>query len=45
VQEIFTTLRREGSTHSQLDKLMSFEEFNRLVRLESKYAAEKRYRS
>ena len=43
-REIVTALRREGSTRWHLDKLMGFEEFNRLVRLESKYEAEKKYR-
>jgi 2-methylisocitrate lyase-like PEP mutase family enzyme len=43
-REIVTALRREGSTRRHLDKLMGFEEFNRLVRLESKYEAEKKYR-
>ncbi len=43
-REIVTVLRREGSTRRHLDKLMGFEEFNRLVRLESKYEAENKYR-
>jgi methylisocitrate lyase len=43
-REIVTALRREGSTRRHLDKLMDFAEFNRLVRLESKYEAEKRYK-
>jgi 2-methylisocitrate lyase-like PEP mutase family enzyme len=42
--EIVTALRREGSTRSQLDKLMGFGEFNCLLRLESKYEAENKYR-
>ncbi len=45
VRDVFAALRRNGSTHGQLDKLMSFADFNQLVRLESKYEAEKRYRS
>jgi methylisocitrate lyase len=43
-REIVTALRREGSTRRHLDKLMGFDEFNRLVRLESKYKAEERYK-
>lgn len=43
-REIVTALRRDGSTRRHLDKLMGFEEFNRLVRLESKYEAERKYR-
>lgn len=42
-REIVTALRREGSTRDHVDKLMGFDEFNRLVRLESKYDAEKKY--
>ena len=42
-KEIVTNLRKEGSTLAQVEKLMSFDEFNQLVRLDSKYAAEKRY--
>jgi len=42
-RQIVTALRREGSTHGQMDKLMGFDEFNGLVRLASKYEAEKRY--
>jgi 2-methylisocitrate lyase-like PEP mutase family enzyme len=42
-RDIVTALRREGSTRNHLEKLMSFAEFNQLLRLESKYEAEKRY--
>jgi 2-methylisocitrate lyase-like PEP mutase family enzyme len=42
-REIVTALRCEGSTRSHVDKLMRFDEFNRLVRLESKYEAEEKY--
>ncbi len=42
-REIVTALRTEGSTRRHLDRLMGFDEFNKLVRLESKYAAEQRY--
>jgi 2-methylisocitrate lyase-like PEP mutase family enzyme len=42
-REVLTALRRDGSTYGQLDKLMGFDEFNRLMRLESKYEAERRY--
>jgi methylisocitrate lyase len=42
-REIVTALRREGSTRNHVDKLMDFSEFNKLVRLESKYEAEKKY--
>jgi methylisocitrate lyase len=42
-REIVTALRREGSTRRHVDKLMGFDEFNGLVRLASKYEAEKKY--
>lgn len=42
-REIVTALRREGSSRGHVDQLMGFDEFNRLVRLESKYEAEKKY--
>ena len=42
-KDVLSALRREGSTLGQLEKLMGFDEFNQLVRLEEKYAAEKRY--
>jgi 2-methylisocitrate lyase-like PEP mutase family enzyme len=41
--ELMTNLRRDGSTLQQVDKLMGFDEFNQLVRLGSKYEAEKKY--
>lgn len=42
-QDILKILRRKGTTRNDLKRLLSFDEFNRLVKLESKYEAEKRY--
>jgi methylisocitrate lyase len=43
--EVYTTLRREGSTLSILDRLMPFDDFNRIVGLNEKYAIDAKYRS
>ena len=43
--EVYTTLRRDGSTLSILDRLMPFDEFNRVVGLDEKYAIDAKYRS
>jgi methylisocitrate lyase len=42
--EVYTTLRREGSTIAILDRLMPFDDFNNIVGLESKYALDAKYR-
>jgi methylisocitrate lyase len=42
VGEVFATLRREGSTASIMDRLVSFDEFNSLMELERHRAAEQR---
>ena len=41
--EVYTTLRREGSTVSILDRLMPFDEFNEIVGLNEKYALDAKY--
>jgi 2,3-dimethylmalate lyase len=43
--EIYSTLRRDGSTGKILDRLMPFDEFNEIVGLEEKYSLDQRYRS
>jgi 2-methylisocitrate lyase-like PEP mutase family enzyme len=43
--DVYTTLRRDGSTESILDRLMPFNEFNSIVGLEEKYALDEKYRS
>jgi 2,3-dimethylmalate lyase len=41
--DTYGTLRREGSTIKILDKLMPFDDFNEIVGLNDKYAADARY--
>ena len=43
--EVYGTLRREGTTTEILDRLMPFDEFNRIVGLEEKYQLDEKYRS
>jgi methylisocitrate lyase len=45
LSDIYTTLRREGSTMSILNRLMAFDDFNEIVGLNEKYAVDARYRS
>jgi 2-methylisocitrate lyase-like PEP mutase family enzyme len=45
LQAVYAVLRREGTLRQNLDPLMPFEEFNRLVELERHYALEQRYKS
>jgi len=42
--EVYTTLRRDGSTLAILDRLMPFDDFNRIVGLEEKYALDAKSR-
>ena len=43
--DIYTTLRRDGSTIKILDRLMPFNEFNEIVGLEEKYALDAKYKT
>lgn len=43
--EVYTTLRRDGSTLAILDRLMPFDDFNRVVGLDEKYALDAKYRN
>jgi 2-methylisocitrate lyase-like PEP mutase family enzyme len=45
LKEVYTSLRRDGSTLGILEKLMPFDEFNEIVGLNDKYALDARYRS
>lgn len=42
--DVYTTLRRDGSTLAILDRLMPFDEFNQIVGLDEKYALDEKYR-
>lgn len=44
-QEILRALRRKGTTRNDLRRLLTFDEFNRLLRLDAKYEAEARYQT
>ena len=43
--EVYSTLRRDGSTTRILDRLMPFDEFNEIVGLEEKYSLDQKYRT
>jgi methylisocitrate lyase len=43
--DIYTTLRRDGSTLGILDRLMAFDEFNGIIGLNEKYALDAKYKS
>ncbi len=45
LNDVYTTLRREGTTTEILDRLMPFDEFNSVVGLEEKYQLDEKYRS
>ena len=44
LSDVYTTLRRDGSTLSMLDRLMPFDEFNDIVGLNDKYALDAKYK-
>ncbi|HEU4343605.1 MAG TPA: isocitrate lyase/PEP mutase family protein [Candidatus Binatia bacterium] len=43
--QVYSTLRREGSTLNMLDRLMAFDDFNQIVGLKEKYALDERYKA
>jgi 2,3-dimethylmalate lyase len=45
LKDVYSTLRRDGSTKAISDKLMPFDEFNQIVGLDEKYALDARFRS
>ncbi|HEX9143480.1 MAG TPA: isocitrate lyase/PEP mutase family protein [Candidatus Binatia bacterium] len=45
LSDVYTTLRRDGSTLAMLDRLMPFDEFNEIVGLNDKYALDAKYKS
>ena len=42
--DVYTTLRRDGSTLAMLDHLMPFDDFNEIVGLNEKYAIDAKYK-
>jgi 2-methylisocitrate lyase-like PEP mutase family enzyme len=45
LNDVYSTLRREGSTKAILDQLMPFDEFNEIVGLNEKYALDERFKN
>jgi methylisocitrate lyase len=45
LREVYSTLRRDGSTVGILERLMPFDEFNEIVGLNEKYSLDARYKS
>ena len=45
LQDVYTTLRRTGTTGEIMDRLIPFEEFHEIIGLEEKYALDAKYRS
>ena len=43
--DVYTTLRRDGSTLGILDRLMAFDDFNGIVGLNEKYALDTKYKN
>lgn len=45
LQEVYTALRRTGTTRDIMERLIPFEEFHEIIGLEEKYALDAKYRS
>jgi methylisocitrate lyase len=45
LSDVYTTLRRTGTTKEIMDRLISFEDFHDIVGLEEKYALDAKYKS
>jgi 2,3-dimethylmalate lyase len=45
LSDVYSTLRRDGSTLSILDQLMPFDEFNEIVGLDEKYALDRKFKA
>jgi methylisocitrate lyase len=45
LQDVYGALKRAGTTHEVMDRLISFEEFNDIIGLEEKYALDAKYRN
>jgi len=43
VADVYRILKTKETTRNDLDRVLTFDEFNRIIGLESKYATEKRY--
>lgn len=44
LEDVYSTLRRAGTTAEMLDRLMAFDDFNKIIGLEEKYALDAKYK-
>jgi methylisocitrate lyase len=45
LESVYSTLRRAGTTHEIMDRLISFNDFNDIIGLKEKYALDEKYKS
>jgi 2-methylisocitrate lyase-like PEP mutase family enzyme len=45
LENVYSTLRRSGTTHEIMDRLISFEDFHDIIGLKEKYALDEKYKS
>ncbi len=45
LENVYSTLRRNGTTHEIMDRLISFEDFHEIIGLKEKYAIDEKYRN
>lgn len=45
LDDVYTTLHRDGTTQDILDRLMPFDQFNEIVGLEKKYELDRKYKT
>jgi 2-methylisocitrate lyase-like PEP mutase family enzyme len=45
LENVYSTLRRAGTTHAIMDRLISFEDFHDIIGLKEKYALDEKYKS
>ena len=45
LENVYSTLRRNGTTHEIMDRLISFEDFHDIIGLKEKYALDEKYKS
>jgi methylisocitrate lyase len=45
LENVYSTLRRAGTTHEIMDRLISFEDFHDIIGLKEKYALDEKYKS
>ena len=45
LESVYSTLRKNGTTHDIMDRLISFEDFHDIIGLKEKYALDEKYKS